>query len=275
MKKLIMNIWRIVAARPALRKFNQLIFDCSLRGLGILNSENDKTSGEKFFTEVLLSKYINATPVFIDVGANVGTYSTQLLSRFQDSSIWAFEPNPFTFERLKKHVENGNIHTVNMGLSSQDGTLSFYDRKDKNGSSPHGSLYSEVIEEIHSVESVSFSVRATTLDDFLEKHQIKKINLLKIDTEGHELEVLKGAKKAIASGLIDLIHIEFNEMNIVSRVFVCDFVKTLPDYVPYRLLPHGVLMLDNVPLKTELFAYQNLIFVSKKFKPDKSMMPTV
>ena len=87
------------------------------------------------------------------------------------------------------------------------------------------------------------------------------VDFLKIDVEGHELAVLRGAERMLGAGSIRLIQFEFNEMNVVSRTFLRDFRLLLPNYTMYRLLPKGLLPLGEVPVLTELFAYQNILAV--------------
>ena len=274
MRKTIKKLWRRVAARPSFRKLNELMFDCSLHGLGILNYQSDLLSGEKYFVEQMLPQFLKTdSPVLVDVGANRGCYAKLLLSSIPQANVWAFEPNPRTYAVLTQELAIPNVVTVNQGLGSQESTLKFYDRQDQEGSSQHGSLYREVIEEIHHTDSIELAVSITTLDQYAAVQGIDRIHLLKIDTEGHELEVLKGATRLLAAGKIDLLHLEFNEMNVVSRVFFRDIAKALSDYVPYRLLPSGVLPLDDCPLRTELFAFQNVVFVHKKFSPNATMRP--
>jgi hypothetical protein len=89
---------------------------------------------------------------------------------------------------------------------------------------------------------------------------LSRIDLLKIDTEGHELEVLHGARKLLAAGLIRVLHIEFNEMNVFSRVFLRDFRELLSRHTAYRMLP-GIISVSDSPLASELFAFQNVVFV--------------
>lgn len=274
MRNTLRKIWRRLAARPSCRRLNELLFECSLHGLGILNYQSEEQSGEKHFVEHILPQYLSADrPVMVDVGANVGNYSRLLKSTFPQAAIWAFEPNPQTYASLLDEFDAHELVTVNQGLGSGESTLKFYDRQDRRGSSQHGSLYREVIEEIHEADSIEIEVSITTLDNYAAAHGIDSIQLLKIDTEGHELEVLKGATHLLKTGKIDLLHIEFNEMNVISRVFFRDIAKILPDYQPYRLLPQGAIPLDDTPLRTEIFAFQNVVFVHKKFSPNVGMRP--
>lgn len=181
-------VW--VFAKPVFGKFNKLLFRLSLAGLGVLNYKNSKVSGEQFF----LKKYLSGkNGVVIDVGANEGNYSAEVLDFNQSVNVYAFEPHPVTYQRLsEKFNGRSRIKIVNKGLSDTSGFLELYDYENKNGSS-HASLYSEVITEIHGAgKAVSHKVSLITLDKFIDENGIDIIDLLKIDTEGNELKVLRG-----------------------------------------------------------------------------------
>lgn len=273
-KDWIRKFWQRHGSRPRFRKFNELMFDCSIRGLGILNYENLGLSGEDYFIEKLLTLYVgDQEGDFVDVGANKGNYTKDLLSVFPQAGIVACEPNPKTFLKLQAAVAHDKAVLLNQGLGASDGLAQIYDREDHDGSSGHGSLYRDVIEGLHATESVSHEVLISTLDAVLEQYAIDHVHLVKIDTEGHELEVLKGASQTIASGKVDLFQIEFNEMNVVSKVFFRDIAALLPDYMPYRLLPKGVIRIRHPLIRAEIFGFQNLVFVHKRFDPDRHMHP--
>jgi hypothetical protein len=106
-----------------------------------------------------------------------------------------------------------------------------------------------------------------TIDNFVKENRISKIDLLKIDTEGHELAILAGAKETIDTNKVPVIHFEFNEMNVISRVFFRDFVLMLTGYDFYRMLPDNIVKLEPyIPVKTEIFAFQNIVAVKKGIK---------
>jgi len=276
LRQRLVQAWAKRTARPGFRKINEFLFDCAVHGLGILNYENDLISGELHFVKNLLPMYtLGRQPLIFDVGANEGGYARMVFRQFPQAVIYAFEPNPRTFAVLDKEF-GSKINTINAGLGAAKSRLTLYDRADFDGMSQHASLYREVITDLHHAQSVEIDVDVFTVDDFVAEHGLTEpISLLKIDTEGHELEVLKGARKTIERGLVDLVHVEFNEMNVVSRVFCRDLREMLPDYVPFRLLQDGVLRLSTYPLTSELFAYQNIVFVNNRFWPNSAMEPTV
>jgi hypothetical protein len=132
-------------------------------------------------------------------------------------------------------------------------------------SSPFASLYKSVVESVHHTGANEFKVSVIRLDDFYaSKLKGKKIDLLKIDVEGYEMNVMKGAKKLIKSNKVKLIQFEFNIMNRHSRTFFLDFEALLSDYDLYRLLPHGLLQITSDSLlHSEIFLYQNILAMRK------------
>lgn len=257
MQKLIYGLYRLLFARAVFYKFNKLLYQLSLRGLGILNFESDKLSGEEHFIESHVSTIRDG--VIFDVGANVGNYAKKLRESNSSVEIFCFEPHPVNFQKLQKNTAQLNMKLFNVGVGSAAGKLKLYDYADYDGSS-HASLYKGVIEEIHKGKSVEHEVNVIALDDFADQHAIEKVYLLKIDTEGHEFDVLRGFERLIRAGKVDLIHIEFNEMNVVSRVFFKDFWDFLPEYNFYRMLPDGLVPIKRYsPVSCEIFAYQNIV----------------
>ncbi len=251
-------------ARPAFEKVNKFIVRLGLSGLGILNYKSPSVSGEKWFLENYLKNIKSG--VVIDVGANVGNYTTDVLTLAPGLNVYAFEPHPVTFLKLARKLESfNNVKTINKGLSSKKSALNLYDYQESDGSS-HASLYEDVITEIHGAGfAAAYKVELIVLDDFIDSEGIDEIELLKIDTEGNELLVLQGGSKAIESGKIKAIHFEFNEMNAASRTFFRDFWKILKNnYRFFRLLPSGMIEIRvYTPLGCEIFAYQNIVALRK------------
>jgi len=257
MLELLYFLYRKLFTRKAFYNFNKLLYGLSLRGIGVMNFESDKQSGEKHFIQSQLPKIKNG--VVFDVGANEGSFSRQVRAANPNIPIYAFEPHPKTFQRLSKNVEQLDIKTYNVGVGSAEGMLTLYDYVNEDGSC-HASLYKDVIEEIYKGQTTAYNIKIISLDAFVSEHNIERICLLKIDTEGHEMEVLKGFVNFIEQNKVDYIHFEFNEMNVVSRVFFKDFWQILPNYDFYRMLPDGLVPIsDYRPVYNEIFAYQNIV----------------
>jgi hypothetical protein len=135
-------------------------------------------------------------------------------------------------------------------------------------------LHGSVLSELHHAAAVrSFEVALTTLDQYCDEQGIPGIDFIKIDTEGNELEVLRGGQKRIECGLLPLIQFEFNEMNVVSRSFLRDFYQLLKSYEFFRLMPSGLLPLGSYSPRHEIFAFQNILAVRKASYSSEVMRP--
>lgn len=265
------NLYRFCFARKLFLNFNKLMYLLSLRGMGILNHGNDKLSGEQLFLKKASAILNNS--VIVDVGANIGCYSNNVKSFTSSANIYSFEPHPQTFKKLQLEANKHKYIALNTACSDESGILKLYDYEDMENGSSHASLYPQVIETIHKSSSKSLEVNVTTIDKFVKDYKISNIRLLKIDTEGNELKVLKGAKQTISEQLIDIIHFEFNEMNVCSKVFFKDFYDILNNYLFYRLLPDGLVHLGEYnPVYHEIFAYQNIIAINKNLFPKVKLL---
>lgn len=257
-------IARGLLARPMLQPVSRLLFDTSLRALGILNYENMVVSGEAWFLDELGLAWSCAAPqirpTVLDVGANDGAYAELVLRAIPQSDVHAFEPHPRTAERLERRL-GGAATIVPAAAGSATGSLDLYDYEDARGSA-HASPYREVFTEIHGQPASAIAVPVIKLDDYVRETGLAQVLLLKVDTEGHELEVLKGASGVVADDAIHCVQFEFNEMNVVTRTFLRDFMRQLPDFVFFRLLPRGLVPLHGSPLD-EIFAFQNIVAIRR------------
>lgn len=138
--------------------------------------------------------------VFIDVGAHIGKYSIRA-ARNPTATIIAIEPDPYNFALLQKNAEanfvSHKIKFVNKGAFSSPGKMPFYTTEQ--GEGMH-SIYKQP-ESRHET-----TIEVDTLDNIIGELKIDDyINLVKIDVEGAELEVLKGAENILQKEKPDLI----------------------------------------------------------------------
>ena len=145
-----------------------------------------------------------------DVGAHVGKNSLYYKSIFKNSNIYSFEPFQNSFEVLRR-LNLTNFRPYNLGLSDKKGTESFSSNK----GSPTNSLLSLSLsaketwggyEGLSQVERVDCEF--TTLDDFCDENNVEFIDFLKIDVQGAEFRVLKGAHRALSEKRIGVVQLE-------------------------------------------------------------------
>jgi len=259
----VKKVYVFLFARKALYRLNLLIYKLSMTGIGIHNYENDHVSGEKAFIKYMKARHLFKDGVILDVGANIGHYAVMLRENNITLPIFAFEPHPVAFKKLEEAASVHHFIPVKRGAGEVSATAVIYDYAGNTGSE-HASMYKEVISDLRNSEVEAVNIDLVSIDQFVTENNIAKIALLKIDTEGHELNVLKGAKDTIKRGLVNVIQIEFNEMNVISRTFFRDIIDILPVYDFYRLLPDGLLPLGAYKiLDFEIFAFQNIVAMKR------------
>jgi hypothetical protein len=99
--QLILSVYRKLFLRKAMYAFNKFLFSLSLRGLGILNYENFKVSGEQWLANNLNEIFKTDYIIFFDIGANEGDYAKMIKSAVPHAKVYCFEPHPVTFLKLK------------------------------------------------------------------------------------------------------------------------------------------------------------------------------
>jgi len=103
-----------------------------------------------------------------------------------------------------------------------------------------------------------------TIDSFCLEKNIDHISFLKLDTEGNELNILKGAKNMINSEKIDFIQFEFGGCNIDSKTYFQDFYYLLnPRYQIYRILENGLFPIKKYCETNEIFLTTNYLAEKK------------
>lgn len=262
MRKLIYNIYRKIFARNSFYKLNKAMYNLLVKSIGINNFENEYYSGEKNLLKSVLSNFNN--PIIFDIGANIGNYSNSIMSLSSNAKLYSFEPHPKSYKKLKENSQRYNYQIYNFALGKEKSKLILYDYEQNTDGSEHASMFKETFDNIYEKKVVSFEVNVITLDDFVNENNIERINLLKIDTEGNDYNVLLGAINSIEEKIIDIIHFEFNSMNVYSRVYFKDFFELLNGYNLYRLLPKGYIHISKYePIHCEIFAYQNIVAIRR------------
>lgn len=153
-------------------------------------------------------------PIFFDIGANYGFFSYLVLSSVPDCSVFAFEPNPFNFNRQITAKERNHLdtfHSFNLGLSDKVADLVLHHGIEDLGHSTfarHPGL----------TNTPNTTIRVFPFDTWLEKFNPNIKNpkgwVAKIDVEGFELKVLKGMSKSLSNQSFKGLIVEINPFTL-------------------------------------------------------------
>ena len=176
-----------------------------LKGLSAQNLLERKVEPEFLWIKEVLEK----DSVFMDVGANVGAYLYTLENHLKPENIYAFEPNQQLFKRLKRLFPKVNLFSLAL---SDVSTIAEFKIPVINGEKVHtrGTLQTS-IKEKNEEKTILQKVEVKPLDDLVfddvyiekgrnaqtDKFNLKKLDFIKIDVEGNEMQTLRGAKKTI------------------------------------------------------------------------------
>lgn len=178
---------------------------------------------ERFIFYPRLSRYYKSLlvdkPVILDVGSNKGQSIDFFTKLRPEAVIYGFEPNPDLFQRLKNtYGSSKNLNLFNLGVSNINGELLFSETitnetstfEDLNYDSDYLKMKARVLGvEPSEVIRKQYPVAVTTLREFISENKLTHIDLLKIDTEGHELKCLQGLFP-LGTMRVDLIQIEYH-----------------------------------------------------------------
>ncbi len=247
----------------ALNKLSDKLYCFCKRYVDKHNGENNcdiHTNGEMHF----LRKALVDSKIVFDIGANTGEWIKIALSINPNLIIHCFEPSKATFQQLLANSFNQQVTCNNFGFSSEEHETQL---KIFSDGSKMNSLYRRCgLEEGwgFSPQTKTETVKLDTLDSYCHKHNINKVDFLKLDVEGHELEVLRGAKDILSKGMVKMIQFEYGGCNIDSRVLLKDFFDLFSrhNYALYKIFPKDIKRFERYDQRLENFQYQNWVAVS-------------
>jgi FkbM family methyltransferase len=207
--------WNIkIAIRP------QDVIGRSIWGMGIYDLS---------VTEVLW-RLIDRAETTIDIGANIGYMTSIMAKRVEKKgSVYCFEPHPEIYEELSENIKNWQVslgwhqikaRQIALSNKSGEGVLNIPANFNQNrGTATLFSSPEADHSQNHANPSSAYTVALSTLDELIEND--RHIGVLKIDVEGHELEVLQGASGLIKSDRIrDIIFEEHTNYPSAVTLFL-------------------------------------------------------
>ncbi len=213
--------------------------------------------------EEFIKKFLKPGDIFLDIGANIGLHSIFAGNIVgQNGHVYAFEPTPITFQRLTENIKLNKLEKivtpVNKGISSEDGSLNL------NYSEDGHDAWNSFTELQHINLSNSVEVEVCSLDNIIKHLNMDetKISLIKIDVEGWEMNVLKGADNFIKNNTHTAFLIEYTDLNAISAGYCTrDIYRFMENYgYQWFSFDSKSMTYTTSPLKLN-YPYENLIAV--------------
>ena len=186
-----------------------------------------------------LDRFLEPGMTFLDAGANEGIYSVFASRRLgAEGTVWAFDPSPREVSRLVRNLELNNlqVRVFPVALADQTGQAEMlvagYGHE---GLNTVGQFFNEV------EGSTKELIQVTTLDDIVKENPLARLDVIKIDVEGAELKLLKGASETLRR-YRPLLLLEVADRTLrqqgSSREQLLDYLRTL-DYEFYIFDPYS------------------------------------
>lgn len=236
------TVLRRIPRCTVLQPLYQKLHTVALAGMNLDVGSSVEDSGETNSLAYLAHhpNFAGSVPVIFDVGANVGTFAQRAVELLGERMVLhAFEPSAHAFEELRRAV--GTLPQICLhrkALAETAGEAPLFSNRP---GSEIGSLFTGAFDhwdlDIQHRETVALA----RLDDTCRDLGVDRISLLKLDVEGGELAVLRGASALIESRSIDLIQFEFGTAAMGPRVFFRDLYDVLnPHYQIHRIVRDGL-----------------------------------
>jgi FkbM family methyltransferase len=229
-----------------------------------LDVANDmRTNGESLVQELVLRNYpADRDLVVFDVGANRGDWSAQLLRTVASSRercfLHTFEPVSSSMEMLQQTLRGlrseWHVVAVQEGLSDRQGTSEISVVEE-------GCGINAILPDPKQTLKRTEVIKLTTVDAYCVEKNISDIGLLKIDAEGHDFFVLRGARQMLEQKRISVIQFEYNIRWIWSRITLFDVFEYASDigYRVGKVTPKGIEFYDRWDAELEKFVEGNYL----------------
>lgn len=233
--------------------------------INILNQILGKGYGSFSITkEVKMATKLSGASIdyFLDVGANKGLYTEEIIKKYPEARCILFEPSETNIKILiKKFKSNRNVRIENYALSNFEGTSVLYS-PDTLGSGM-ASLTERKLDHFGINQQIKTEVKIKMLDDVINEivPLTSRIGLIKIDVEGHELNVLKGGLNTIKRASI--IQFEFGGCNLDTKISFQEifyFFKEI-NFKIYRISPLGLIPIKSYKEEDEYYQTTNFVAV--------------
>jgi FkbM family methyltransferase len=196
----------------------------------------------------------------LDVGANKGLWSEYFFKKNNNVQILAFEPSNIAFNVLQTKFKLINsIIPIKKGLSNEKKESIFFEE-------PECGETSSVVPYVSNSASKKIQIELTTVDIVIKEYKLCKIDYLKIDVEGYDLFVLKGARESLKAQKIKFIQFEYNSSWAYAGSTLIQAFMLLSEYgyKTYLLRWDGLYEFSYAEYG-EYFRYSNFFAIPEKY----------
>jgi 2-O-methyltransferase len=178
-------------------------------------------------------------PVIIEVGANCGQTTIELLKAMPGATIFAFEPEPRAIAKFRDVIANPNVHLYECAIGAVNGTVTFHQSSgaeqmpeygegwDQSGSIRRPNSHLKVWPWVKFEKQITVPI--TTLDAWSEQHQISKADFIWADVQGAEGDLVEGAAQFLRSSRY--FYTEYsNDEWYEGQITLAELLKKLPDF---------------------------------------------
>jgi FkbM family methyltransferase len=162
------------------------------------------TNGEADFLREVISARGASPFIFFDVGANVGDWTAIALQTAASARGVLFDPSTEACAALRRRFQANSIEIVQAALADTVGEAVFYQE-------PGAGTHSSLVSGFARAGSEQRRVPVTTVDAEAAKRSIDRLDFLKVDCEGYDLHVLRGARTVLSQQRVDVVQFEYNE----------------------------------------------------------------
>lgn len=178
----------------------------------------------------LKNNYIPTNPIIIDAGANNGIDSIKMTMLWPYGKVYAFEPNPRVYEKLKLNANaNQNIETFNIALGEKDGFMDFY--MDKASSGGASSLFTP-----RSMDGFEepIQIPVMTLDSWARQNGVGRVDFMWLDMQGGEGHMLHACPEILKT--VKVIHLEFFTYSAYKNIMLLNEVAPFLTNLGFKIL---------------------------------------
>ncbi len=256
----LIRIYLFIFGRKIFQNINNKLFLLVIKSMGFSNYGDHYQTGEKKFIELIKGE-LNFC---LDIGANIGTYSKLLINN-TSSKVFSFEPLEDAFRELEKLANNQSykdrlkVYNYAFGESTKKEKLYYSNTKSQLASFLEDA---NKLSFVNKKNNFSKIVQIKKLDDFTD---VINVDLIKIDTEGYEMNVLKGGINFISKKKPKFIQIEFNWHQLFTNNSLIDFSRELKNYEAFRIIPYGYPLIKVNPERPEnnIYHLSNYVFIRR------------